>query len=206
MADAPEITENDEGTMIVTTRKSGDIEITAGLPEDYEKPKGFDAEDPDAWLQLMESGDATKRKSAMDMLKAIGHEPTKYIHWKKDERAHVLAAHARFDAASGGEDDEPEEKETKKKSSNKTGKSSSKTSGKSSSKPAATATVDLSEVTDRLTAIEEELATQGAFLREMHMLMRVFVTANEEVNDFVGELAEDYYGNLQVPELAGNDD
>lgn len=200
---ADDLTLNDDGTYTIIPEKSGDEEviISEGLPEDFEPATGFDPTDPDQWHELMNSKDPTKRKSAMDVLKALGYEPTKYVHWTKPEKSLVLAAHGRLSAA--GDEDE----ETSKKTSNKTkaSKSKGKTKASSGSKSSG-GTVDLSEVTDRLNVLEAEVEAQGAYIRETHALMRAFVTANPDVSDIAPDLVPEYYADLQFPDLAGNEE
>lgn len=194
----PEIVE-ENGSFKVITRKSGEIEITGGLPDDFEPAKGFDAEDPEAWNALMNSADAIKRKSSMDVLKALGYEPTKYIHWKKDERALVLAAHARIDAA---EPEPKEEKKAAKTSAKSSAKASAKSSAKAESAPAAS--VDLSEVTNKLDALAEEVAGLSTMLTDAHFLIRALVASNPDVSDMLEDLTDGLHGVLAVD--PGNDE
>lgn len=186
----------EDGNTYVTTRKSGNIEISGGLPEDFEAPKGFEPTDTDAWMELMDSKDPVKRRSAMEILKQLGFEPTKYIHWEKDERALVLVAHAKI---SAGEEVEEEAEESPKKATKKgkRGKaSSSSSSGSSSSSSSSGGSVDLTPIVAKLEELESQVGELAAYLKETHYLVRVLVTSDGKLADNAQDMVDDLHGDL----------
>jgi hypothetical protein len=171
--------------MTTVETKSGPVEIAKGLPE------GVDALSEAQWLELMNSNDALKRKSAGEVLKKLGYEPTQYIKWEKEQRAAVLAAHGEFGKGANG----------KGASAAAAGKGAAKTA--TTNKTSGSGGADLGLLTARIEVLETQNAELLAFIKDMHVLVRVLVQSDAQLQENAQDIGPDLYGELAYGEFAG---
>lgn len=169
------------------------------------------------WIEKAKSPDAADRKSVNAKLVEFGFHPPTFVRWDAEKKANEVWKHLN---EGGGESEEEEPTEKVEKKAAKKSAKPKKAAAATSSGDGGGGSVDLSEVTEALTALTKATAAltkkvddlsenadiQREYLLEVHTMMNVLISSDQDAKNNLDDLANHFHGKLLGFEEEGSEE